>query len=124
MTAQFRWLAAGLFLATLATLILEVLDTRLLSVLTWYHLSFLAVSLAMLGRAAGAVAVFLGGNRFVGDGVAVSLRRYAMWFALAIPLSHLANLAIPIPFLRQFVVMEFVALAVATMVLALPFVLS
>ena len=41
---------------------LEVLDTRLLSVLTWYHLSFLAVSVAMLGMAAGAVLVFVGGD--------------------------------------------------------------
>lgn len=40
-------LAAGLFWATLATLVLEVLDTRLLSVITWYHLSFLAVSVAL-----------------------------------------------------------------------------
>ncbi|MBI2219642.1 MAG: hypothetical protein HYU53_00340 [Acidobacteria bacterium] len=48
-------LAAGLFLVTFATLVLEVLDSRLLSVLTWYHLSFFAVSLAMLGMAAGAV---------------------------------------------------------------------
>ena len=43
---------------------LEVLDTRLLSVLTWYHLSFLAVSVAMLGMAAGAVLVFVGGELF------------------------------------------------------------
>ena len=106
MDTRFRWLAAGLFLATLATLVLEVLDTRLLSVLTWYHLSFLAVSLAMLGMAAGAVSVFLGGSRFVGDGVTRALPRYALWFALAIPSSHLVNLSVPIPFLRQFVAME------------------
>jgi hypothetical protein len=37
--------ALGLFLATLATLALEILDTRLLSVVTWYHLSFFAVSI-------------------------------------------------------------------------------
>ncbi len=53
---------AGLFLTTVATLILEILDSRLLSVLTWYHLGFFAVSLAMLGMAAGAVLVFLGGD--------------------------------------------------------------
>ena len=52
-------LFAGLFCATFATLLLEILDGRLLSVLTWYHLSFLAVSLAMLGMAAGAIRVFL-----------------------------------------------------------------
>ena len=54
-----RWFSAGLFLAALATLLLELLDSRLLSVLTWYHLSFFAVSLAMLGMAAGAIFVFL-----------------------------------------------------------------
>ena len=48
-----------MFLATLSTLLLETLDARLLSVLTWYHLSFFAVSVAMLGMAAGAVYVFL-----------------------------------------------------------------
>ena len=119
MSARFRWLAAGLFLATLATLILEVLDTRLLSVLTWYHLSFLAVSVAMLGMAAGAV-TRLPRRRAVSSATRVtsSLPRYTLWFALAIPARHLANLAIPIPFLRQFAVMEFVALAVATIVLA------
>ena len=58
------WLIAGLFFTTLATLMLEVLDTRLLSVLTWYHLSFLAVSVAMLGMAAGAVLVFVAGDLF------------------------------------------------------------
>ena len=49
------WFLVGLFTTALATLSLETLDTRLLSVLTWYHLSFLAVSLAMLGMAAAAI---------------------------------------------------------------------
>ena len=59
-------LLAALLLTTLATLTLEILDTRLLSVLTWYHLSFFAVSIAMFGMAAGAVHVYLGGSRFEG----------------------------------------------------------
>ena len=62
-----RWLGPGLFFATLSTLLLETLDARLLSVLTWYHLSFLAVSLAMLGMAGGAVFVFLRPDRFDPD---------------------------------------------------------
>ena len=51
MTRLQAWLAPGLALTTFATLLVEILSTRLLSVLTWYHLSFLAVSLAMLGSA-------------------------------------------------------------------------
>jgi len=55
MDARRSTFLAGLFLTTLSTLTLEILDTRLLSVITWYHLSFFAVSTAMFGMAAGAV---------------------------------------------------------------------
>ena len=50
---------AGLALTMLATLLTEIVVSRLLSVITWYHLSFVAISVAMLGAAAGAVAVFV-----------------------------------------------------------------
>ena len=118
------WLYLGLSLAMFATLVLEILDTRLLSVLTWYHLSFLAVSLAMLGMAAGAVRVFLGGDRFSAAQAPVVLPRYCAWLAISIPVTHLANLCIPIPVLTEFSLMEITAVAVATSVLAIPFVLS
>ena len=58
MSGNRGWFLAGLFFSTLATLSLEILDTRLLSVLTWYHLAFLAVSVAMFGMSAGAVHVY------------------------------------------------------------------
>ncbi|MBN1654618.1 MAG: hypothetical protein JXA30_12680 [Deltaproteobacteria bacterium] len=83
-------------LTTLATLTLETLDTRLLSVMAWYHLSFFAVSVAMLGMAAGAVAVYLGGQTFEGEAAKAALSRYALLFAISIPLSHAANLSIPV----------------------------
>ena len=118
------WLYLGLSLAMSATLVLEILDTRLLSVLTWYHLSFLAVSLAMLGMAAGAVRVFLGGDRFSAAQAPAVLPRYCAWLAISIPATHLANLCIPIPVLTEFSLMEITAVAVATSVLAIPFVLS
>jgi hypothetical protein len=113
-----RWLTAGLFLATLATLLLETLDARLLSALTWYHLGFLAVSLAMLGMAAGAVYVFLRAPDVA------SLPRWCHAFALAVPVSHLLNLAIPIPTLERLELMELLVLALSTVVLATPFFLS
>lgn len=113
-----RWLTAGLFLATLATLLLETLDARLLSALTWYHLGFLAVSLAMLGMAAGAVYVFLR------DPKVASLPRWCLAFAASVPVSHLLNLAIPIPVLEQITAMELITLALSTIVLGAPFFLS
>ena len=50
---------AGLFTVTLATLMFEILITRIFSVTIWYHFAFMAISLAMLGMAAGAVSVYL-----------------------------------------------------------------
>lgn len=123
-TTSPAWLATGLFLVTFATLLLEVLDSRLLSVLTWYHLSFFAVSLAMLGMSAGAVRVFLAGDRMRGDAARAELARSATWFAVAVPLSHVVNLCVPIPTAADHPVMEFTALAVATFALAVPFFLS
>lgn len=118
------FLSAGLFFVTGATLIVEVLDSRLLSVLTWYHLSFFAVSLAMLGMSAGAVRVFLAGEQMSGARTGPALARYAGLFAISIPLSHVVNLAVPLPTATAWPVMEFIALSVATVALAVPFYLS
>jgi hypothetical protein len=43
------WDYVGVFLVALATLMLEVLLTRIFSVTLWYHLAFVAVSIAMFG---------------------------------------------------------------------------
>jgi hypothetical protein len=123
-TSAVSWLTAGLFFTTLATLMLEVLDTRLLSVLTWYHLSFLAVSVAMLGMAAGAVLVFLAGPLLEGDHAVRFLPIAAMGLALALPISHVANLTIPFPAVRGGAPAELAALAIATLALTVPFVAS
>lgn len=95
-TAERRWFLAGLFLTTLAALSLEVLDTRLLSVVNFYHLSFFAVSLAMFGMSAGAVHVYLAGDRLRGDGALHGLARWALVFAASVPLLHLVNLKVPL----------------------------
>src|SRR5262245_34216146 len=121
---SYRWLASGLFLVTLATLMLEILDSRLLSVLTWYHLAFLTVSLAMLGMAAGAVLVFVGGERYTEQRAIRELPRVTVWLALAIPLMHMGNLSMPIPVLEEFRVREVSAIVFATLVLGLPFLLA
>src|SRR3970282_1026928 len=118
------WLYAGLFFVTMATLMLEVLDTRLLSVLTWYHLSFVAVSVAMLGMASGAVLVFLGGDLFEHDRVARVLPPATVGFALPRPVAHVCNLAIPIPGVSGATPSELAALAVSTLILTVPFIIS
>src|SRR5262245_49055629 len=90
------WFLLGLFLTTAATLCMEILETRLLSVISWYHLSFFAVSTAMFGMSAGALQVYLRGEDYQGERALTALARTALLFALSIPLSHLATLVIPI----------------------------
>jgi spermidine synthase len=112
---------AGLALTMLATLLLEIVDSRLLSVVTWYHLSFVAISVAMLGAAAGAVAVFASPERF---DPARSTRDLAIWagrFAIAIPVSHLISLVIPMPDGQVWTAMNVIVLAVVLGVVAVPF---
>jgi spermidine synthase len=112
----------GLFLTTLATLLLELLDTRLLSVLTWYHLSFFAVSSAMFGMAAGAVRVYLAHEAFEGELAPAALARHASMLALAIPLFHVVNLCIPIR--ADLGATNIAALTLSTVALAVPFYVS
>jgi hypothetical protein len=54
-----RRLYSALFLVTLATVMFEVLLTRVFSLTMWYHYAFMAISIAMFGMTVGALAVFL-----------------------------------------------------------------
>ncbi len=124
MTPSKAWIAPGLALTTCATLLVEILSTRLLSVLTWYHLSFLAVSLAMLGMASGAVFVFLRGAEAQGDRAVRLLQRATLAMAVAIPVVHLCMLVIPIPPLTEARLSLILPLAISVILLGVPFFLS
>src|SRR5579864_6451575 len=49
----------GMFLLSLATLLLELALTRVLSVANWYHFGFLVISTALLGFGASGVMLSL-----------------------------------------------------------------
>ena len=55
---------AGLGLVTAATLMLQIVETRIISVTSWYHLAFFVISIAMFGLTAGAVWVYLRRDAF------------------------------------------------------------
>jgi hypothetical protein len=50
------YMALGLVAA--ATLMLQIIETRIISVISWYHLAFFVISIAMFGLTAGAVFVY------------------------------------------------------------------
>jgi hypothetical protein len=54
----------ALGLVTAATLMLQIIETRIISVISWYHLAFFVISIAMFGLTAGAVFVYLRPERF------------------------------------------------------------
>jgi hypothetical protein len=52
------WFLGGVFLTCMCGLMLQIIETRVLSVLANYTLAFVAISVAMLGMTAGALIVF------------------------------------------------------------------
>jgi spermidine synthase len=56
---RFSSLCVGIFLLCMSTLMFELLLTRIFSVLMWYHFASMAISLALFGLGAAALAVYL-----------------------------------------------------------------
>ena len=92
---------AGLFLISASTLIYEVVLTRLLSVLTWYYLAFVSVSIAMFGLTAGALLVQLLPEFFVGELAPKRMAQAVFAAAIAMPLSLMTMLAVPVAVVPQ-----------------------
>lgn len=107
----------GIFAVALATLMLEILLTRITSVIAWYHLAFFVIALAMLGMTAGAVIVFLWPRAFAD--VPRRLFDSALGFAALAPPAFAWTMSGPL--LPVTDLMGFVALLGLGLVLALPF---
>lgn len=56
--AASRWFFLGVGLMCMCGLMLQIMETRILSVIGYYYLAFFAIGVAMLGMTAGALAVF------------------------------------------------------------------
>ncbi|HEX9639603.1 MAG TPA: hypothetical protein VGB99_18875 [Acidobacteriota bacterium] len=83
---------SGIFLIVAATLLLELSLTRIFSVTMWYYFAFLAVSLALFGLAASAIAAYAFESFFVAGRSARHRALAALWFSLATPLALWAHL--------------------------------
>lgn len=81
-----RFLAA-VFLITFSSMLFQILQTRIMSVIAWYYLAFFAISVAMLGMTVGAVWVYLWRERFLPTRLPVTLCNFAFLTAMAMPAS-------------------------------------
>src|SRR5688572_11217697 len=92
-TAQAgRWTYAALFLVALATLMYEVLLTRIFSVTMFYHFAFVAVSVALFGMTLGAVIVYLFPGPFRPERARRAMAVNALLFGVTTVLTFVAHL--------------------------------
>lgn len=85
----------GLFLITFATMIYELLLTRIFSVTLFYHFAFMAVSLAMFGMTAGAGFVNTLSKIVTDENKQVMLTIAGLLFAVTILVTFWAQVTIP-----------------------------
>jgi hypothetical protein len=90
----------GLFLVALATLLLEILLTRIFSVTMYYHFAFLAISVAMFGMTVGALLVYFFPGYFPQNKIPQRLSISALLFSISIVVSFIAQLLLPALFLN------------------------
>lgn len=109
----------GLGLIACAALVFEVALTRLLSVITWYHLAFLAISTAMLGMTAGAVNVYLHPSRFQQHSVLPEAGRASAWYAISAVFGLVVLCLVPV--VMPDTTMGVMSLLVVAAMSALPF---
>ena len=113
---------AGLFLVTLATLLYEVLLTRIFSVTMWYHFAFMAVSLALFGLTVGGLLVYLRPNYFTPGRAHLHLAGGSLMFGILAIVSFFIH--VRLPFNTPTSLYPLLSIAVSCAVIAVPFVFS
>ncbi len=86
---------AGIFMVALATLMYEILLTRIFSVTMYYHFAFVAISVAMFGMTAGAMVVYLCPRYFTPARATAQASLSTLLFALSSVASFLVHLMLP-----------------------------
>src|SRR5256885_2365772 len=76
-------LTSALFLVTLATVMFQMLLTRVFSVTMWYHFAFMAISMAMFGMTVGALFVYLRPNAWPEARLLPAMGRCALGFGVS-----------------------------------------
>ncbi|MBV9771377.1 MAG: hypothetical protein JOZ32_17535 [Bryobacterales bacterium] len=109
----------GLFLLSAGTLIYEIVLTRLLSVVAWYYLAFVSVSMAMFGMTAGALLVQLVPAYFAKTVAPQRINQAVFAAALSMPLSLITMLAVPVELSRA--VESLYSFLLLSVVIAVPF---
>jgi hypothetical protein len=87
---------AGVFLISASGLMLQLIQTRILSVVLWFYLAFLIIGIAMFGMAAGAVWVYLRRDRFSEQSIFADLTYFSGALAVATALCAALQMTLPV----------------------------
>ncbi len=91
--------AFAILLVGLATLLFEILLTRIFSLTMWYHFAFVAISLGLFGIGAGGVAVTVAPKVFSAERALERMGQTCLAFGLSIPVVFAIDLQLPfVPF--------------------------
>jgi hypothetical protein len=112
----------GLFFVALATLMYEILLTRIFSVTMLYHFAFVALSVAMFGMTVGALLVYLLPRVFTTSRLRFWLGAASLAFPIAMTFSFLTELSVPFRIYPSVVAIYAIVFTYA--VIAVPFVVS
>src|SRR5438270_9657996 len=80
---------AGLFLLCMGVLLLQIIETRILSVISYYHLAFFAISMAMFGMTGGSLFVYFRQSWFPSERLLENLVWICAAFGLAVVVTAL-----------------------------------
>ena len=80
----------GVFLICMCSLMLQIVQTRLISVIVFYHLAFFAISTAMLGLTIGSLVVYFRSELFSRERLYEHLAWISAAFAISVVLSTLS----------------------------------
>jgi hypothetical protein len=111
---------SGVFLLCMSVLMIQIIQTRILSVVSLYYMAFFSISMAMLGLTAGALIVYFKLANVHPRNVGAFLSRISTAFALCIAACFILQLASPLPTVKwaTFAVIWLKAI----LLLAIPFV--
>ena len=116
--AQMRFFA-GVFLIAGSVMMTQILQSRLFSVTTWYHLSFLVISIAMFGLTIGALHVYRGDiveqRRYFGEMAAKASINASLWTLVAL------GVQLFIPLVSSNILFTFLVLPAVAIPVAMPY---
>ena len=88
---------SGVFLLCMSVLMMQIVQTRILSVVSLYYMAFFSISMAMLGLTGGALIVYYRLGNVTEANVGAFLAKTSTAFALCIAASFALELASPLP---------------------------